>query len=177
MKLAANLERRHVRLEIKCVGHIAAIQDKIERKRPWVRPALIVRHNGFFRAQLLDILDLVRRVREGVRLSSEGNAPLNAQVTQATDAADGNFLARTDSGADQRGVGSDTGAEKGCGIGRVEGVGDLEGEVFVGADVVGEAAMCPAAVLILGVVRILMRECQYEKSRYGSWVALYIPTI
>jgi len=66
----------------------------------------------------------------------------------------GYLLARTDLGADQRTVGSDTSTQHRGGhlIGDV--VRDLEGEVFMGPDVAGIAALRYGAIGVRGTVCI-----------------------
>lgn len=60
-----------------------------------------------------------------------------------------------DACADEGRVLGDSCAEQRCCVGRGEGAWDFEGIVLVSADVVGVAAACPAAVLVLGVVGTL----------------------
>lgn len=90
-------------------------------------------------------------------------------MAQATNTADGDFLAWADARADQRRVGGDTGAKKGRCVGGRKSIWDLEGKVFVGTDVVGVAAVRPTAILILRIVGILRTEMSAKETyRKGS---------
>lgn len=75
-------------------------------------------------------------------------------MAEAADADDSHGLAGADVGADERGVSGYAGAEEGRGEVRGDGVGDLEGEVLVGADVRGPAAVGGGAVFVVGVVGV-----------------------
>ena len=154
VELAVGLEGAHVGGEVELVGHVGAVEDEVKLELVLVGPAVLGRDDDLLGAQALRVVDLVGRVREGVRLGAEGLAPLQAQMAQTADATDGDGLARADVGADERGVGCDAGAEEGRGLVRGDLVGDLEGEVLVGADVGCPAAVGGAAVGVVCVVRV-----------------------
>lgn len=154
VELAADLEGGKVGRDVEFVKHVGAVEDKVKGQGPVVLPVLLARDDGLEGAQLQTVVDLGSGVREGVRLGSEGDGPLDAEVAEPADAAHGHLLPGADVGPHERRVRGDAGAEQRGRILRLELLRDAEGVVLVRADVRREAAVRRVSVRVPAVVRV-----------------------
>lgn len=76
-----NLHRAHVGIEIKFVGHISSVKDEVEGKRIRLVPVLVSSADEVVGTKSKSIILLVRRVGDGVDLSTEGVSPKQSKVT------------------------------------------------------------------------------------------------
>ena len=173
VELAVDRERAHVFLQVELVGHVGGVEDEVEGERPRFGPVLVFGADELFGPERERVLLLFRRVGDGVDFGAEGRGPEEAEVAESTTteprlavgtgwsgldlhghSENGDFLAGPRVGADQRAVGCDTCAEHGRRFLGGDVVGDLEGEVLVGAYVARVASLSHRAVRIGGIVGI-----------------------
>ncbi|CRK12215.1 hypothetical protein BN1723_009657 [Verticillium longisporum] len=110
VELAANIEDAQIRRQIKLVGSISAVEDKVKLESPFVGPAVLVCIDDARGPQCFGILLLAGRMRQRVHFRTQRLSPLQPQVAEAANADDGDFAAGLDTGAYEWGVRRQPGA-------------------------------------------------------------------
>ena len=80
MEGGVDLEYAEVSWDIESVGHVSGVEDKVEREREVFRPVLISTGDEVLRAEFERIIFLVRRVRDGRHLGTEGIRPHDSKM-------------------------------------------------------------------------------------------------
>lgn len=148
VELAHDLQGREVGVEVELVGSIGAVEDKVEGERELLVPVLLLGDHKLLGTHLHGIVLLVRAVREHVDVGTKRDSPEDGEVTETAHADDSDVLAWAGAKADEWAVHGETGTHHWCRHGGLDVVGDLKGEVLVGADVRGVATLSDGAILV-----------------------------
>ena len=105
VEAAHDLERRDVVGHVEFVDGVGGVEDEVELERELLVPVLLAGHDELLGAHLERVVLLTGAVGENVDLSAESDGPEDGEVTETSQADDGDLLAGAGAEADERRVG------------------------------------------------------------------------